>query len=51
VASGAEVEERLQPVRNWSRKDCRAQIFRELQIDIHETASIADGSVEESATR
>jgi transposase len=31
--------------RNWSEKDCWAQIFRELQIDIDETASIADGSV------
>ncbi len=31
--------------RNWARKDCWAQIFRELQIDIDETASIADGSV------
>lgn len=31
--------------RNWAQKDCWAQIFRELQIDIDETASIADGSV------
>jgi len=31
--------------RNWAEKDCWAQIFRELQIDIDETASIADGSV------
>ena len=31
--------------RNWAQKDCWAQVFRELQIDIDETASIADGSV------
>ena len=31
--------------RNWAQKDCWAQIFRELQIDIDEKASIADGSV------
>jgi transposase len=31
--------------RNWAQKDCWAQIFRELQIEIDETASIADGSV------
>jgi transposase len=31
--------------RNWAQKDCWAQIFRELQIDIDERASIADGSV------
>jgi transposase len=31
--------------RNWSEKDCWAQIFRELRIDIDDTASIADGSV------
>jgi len=31
--------------RNWSQKDVWAQIFRELRIDIDETASIADGSV------
>jgi transposase len=31
--------------RNWAQKDCWAQIFRELQIDVDETASIADGSV------
>ena len=31
--------------RNWAQKDCWAQIFRELRIDIDETASIADGSV------
>jgi transposase len=31
--------------RNWSQKDVWAQIFRELRIDIDETASIADGSI------
>lgn len=31
--------------RNWAEKDCWAQIFRELRIDVDETASIADGSV------
>lgn len=31
--------------RNWAKKDCWAQIFRELQIGVDETASIADGSV------
>jgi len=31
--------------RNWANKDCWAQIFRELQVDIDGTASIADGSV------
>ena len=31
--------------RNWSEKDCWAQIFRELRIDVDDTASIADGSV------
>jgi transposase len=31
--------------RNWAQKDVWAQIFRELRIDIDETASIADGSV------
>jgi transposase len=31
--------------RNWAQKDCWAQIFRELRIDIDDTASIADGSV------
>jgi transposase len=31
--------------RNWSEKDSWAQIFRELRIDIDDTASIADGSV------
>jgi hypothetical protein len=32
-------------LRNWAQKDVWAQIFRELRIDIDETASIADGSV------
>lgn len=31
--------------RNWAQKDCWAQIFRELRVDVDETASIADGSV------
>src|SRR5258708_28855013 len=31
--------------RNWAQKDCWAQIFRELRVDIDKTASIADGSV------
>lgn len=31
--------------RNWGEKDCWAQIFRELRIDVDDTASIADGSV------
>ena len=31
--------------RNWSEKDCWAQIFRQLRIDVDDTASIADGSV------
>ena len=31
--------------RNWSQKDVWAQIFRQLRIDIDETASIADGSI------
>lgn len=31
--------------RNWAEKDVWAQLFRELQIDIDETASIGDGSV------
>ena len=31
--------------RNWSRNDVWTQIFRELRIDVDETASIADGSV------
>src|SRR5690348_12559701 len=31
--------------RNWAHKDCCAQIFRELRIDVDVTASIADGSV------
>lgn len=31
--------------RNWAQKDCWAQVFRELQIDVDEKASIADGSV------
>jgi transposase len=31
--------------RNWAQKDVWAQVFRELRIDIDDTASIADGSV------
>jgi transposase len=31
--------------RNWAKKDCWAQIFRELRVDVDDTASIADGSV------
>jgi transposase len=31
--------------RNWAEKDCWAQIFRELRIDVDDSASIADGSV------
>src|SRR4029077_569537 len=31
--------------RNWAEKDCWSQIFRELRIDVDDTASIADGSV------
>ena len=31
--------------RNWAEKDCWAQIFRELRINVDDTASIADGSV------
>jgi transposase len=31
--------------RNWAEKDVWAQLFRELPIDIDETASIGDGSV------
>ena len=31
--------------RNWAEKDVWAQLFRELQLDIDETASIGDGSV------
>ena len=31
--------------RNWAEKDVWAQLFRELQSDIDETASIGDGSV------
>ncbi len=31
--------------RNWAQKDVWAQVFRELRIDVDDTASIADGSV------
>jgi transposase len=31
--------------RNWATKDVWAQVFRELRVDIDETASIVDGSV------
>ena len=31
--------------RNWAAKDVGVQVFRELQIDVDETASIADGTV------
>lgn len=31
--------------RNWAQKDCWAQIFRELRVDVDEAASIADGCV------
>ena len=30
--------------RNWAAKDAWAQVFRELQIDVDETASIVDGT-------
>jgi len=30
--------------RNWAAKDVWAQVFRELQIDVDETASIVDGT-------
>jgi transposase len=30
--------------RNWARKDVWAQVFRELQIDVDDTASIVDGT-------
>lgn len=30
--------------RNWSVKDVWAQVFRELQIDVDDTASIVDGT-------
>jgi len=31
--------------RNWALKDAWAQIFRELRIDVDDTASIVDGTV------
>ena len=31
--------------RNWATKEVWAQVFRELQVDVDETASIVDGSV------
>jgi transposase len=31
--------------RNWAAKDVWAQIFRELRIDVDDTASIVDGTV------
>src|SRR4029077_17983382 len=31
--------------RNWATKDVWVQLFRELQIDVDETAAIVDGSV------
>jgi transposase len=31
--------------RNWATKDVWAQIFRELRIDVDDTASIVDGTV------
>lgn len=31
--------------RNWAAKDVWVQVFRELQIDVDETASIVDGTV------
>jgi transposase len=31
--------------RNWAMKDVWAQVFRELRVDVDETASIVDGSV------
>jgi transposase len=31
--------------RNWATKDVWAQVFRELRVDVDETASIVDGSV------
>jgi transposase len=31
--------------RNWAAKDIWAQIFRELRIDVDDTASIVDGTV------
>jgi transposase len=31
--------------RNWAAKDVWIQVFRELQIDVDETASIVDGTV------
>ena len=30
--------------RNWSRKDVWAQVFRELKLDVDDTASIVDGT-------
>jgi transposase len=30
--------------RNWARKDVWAQVFRELRIDVDDTASIVDGT-------
>src|SRR6476620_3811761 len=31
--------------RNWAAKDVWQQVFRELQIDVDETASIVDGTI------
>ena len=31
--------------RNWAAKDIWAHVFRELQLDVDETASIVDGTV------
>jgi putative transposase len=31
--------------RNWAEKDVWAQVFRELRVDVDETASIVDGTV------
>ena len=31
--------------RNWAAKDVWSQVFRELQIDVDETASIVDGTI------
>ena len=31
--------------RNWARKDVWAQVFRELQIEVDDTASIVDGTI------
>jgi transposase len=31
--------------RNWATKDVWAQVFRELRVDVDETASIVDGTV------